>query len=121
MMQIGAITPMVGRVQPNPAGNQPSGTGDAVRVSQSPARDAQPQPAVKRVSAEEFLKKVRSLTDGGQHSVRFEMDKDLNVMVVKIYNSHSDELIQQIPAESLLGTTKALQEYRRGLLVDDQR
>lgn len=119
MMQIGTITPMVGTIQPRPAGGQ-SGSGDVVRERQSPAREALPQPAEKRVSAEEFLKKVRALTDGGQHSVRFEMDKDVNMMVVKIYDSSSNELLQQIPAESLLGTAKALQEYRRGMLVDDQ-
>ena len=119
MMQIGTISPMVGAIQPRTAGGQ-SGTGDVVRERQAPMRDAHPQPAEKRVSAEEFLKKVKSLTDGGQHSVRFEMDKEVNMMVVKIYNSSSNELIQQIPAESLLGTAKALQEYRRGMLVDDQ-
>lgn len=118
MMQIGAIAPMVSGVQPHQAGQ--SGQGNVVRERQSPTRDAVPQSAERRVSAEDFLKKVAALTDGGQHSVRFEMDHDVNMMVVKIFDSRSNELLQQIPAESLLGTTKALQEYRRGLLVDDQ-
>lgn len=118
MMQIGTITTMVNGTQPLPA--SPSGQGNVVRERLTPRHDAVPQPAEKRVSAEDFLKKVAALTDGGQHSVRFEMDRDVNMMVVKIFDSRSNELLQQIPAESLLGTTKALQEYRRGLLVDDQ-
>ena len=48
------------------------------------------------------------------------MDKDAKVLVLKIYDSDSEELIRQIPAESLLGTMKALQGYRRGMIVDDQ-
>ncbi|NTV14074.1 MAG: flagellar protein FlaG [Desulfobulbaceae bacterium] len=118
MMQIGSITPMAVGAQPHQVG-QP-GQGNVVRERQSPMRDTLPHPVEKRVSAEDFLKKVAALTDGGQHSVRFEMDQDVNMMVVKIFDSSSNELLQQIPAESLLGTTKALQEYRRGLLVDDQ-
>ncbi len=118
MMQIGAIATMVSGVQPVPAGTP--GQGNVVRERQTARHDAVPQPVEKRVSAEDFLKKVAALTDGGQHSVRFEMDRDVNMMVVKIFDSKSNELLQQIPAESLLGTTKALQEYRRGLLVDDQ-
>ena len=119
MMQIGAITPLVSGVQPQPTGSP--GQGSAVRERQTAGHAAVPQPTEKRVSAEDFLKKVAALTDGGQHSVRFEMDRDVNVLVVKVFDSKSNELIQQIPAESLLGATKALQEYRLGLLVDDQR
>lgn len=114
-MQIGMVASLVGGVQP-----QPSGSGNVLRERQATTGESQPQLAEKRISAEEFLKNVKALTDGGQHSVRFEMDHEVNMMVVKIYDSKSNEMIQQIPAESLLGTTKALQEYRRGLVVDDK-
>ena len=115
MMQIGTVTSMVSGPQPG----QPV-QGNVVRERQPSRHDAVPQATDKRVSAEEFLKKVAALTDGGMHSVRFEMDQDVNMLVVKVFDSGTQELLQQIPAESLLGTTKALQEYRRGMLVDDQ-
>ena len=73
-----------------------------------------------KVAPEEVLKRISALTDGGAHSVHFEMDQDLNMLVVKVYNTSTNELIRQIPAESLLETAKALNEYRRGLIVDDK-
>lgn len=110
---------MVAGAQPHPAGQL--GQGNVVRERHQAVRhDAAPQATEKRVSAEEFLKKVAALTDGGLHSVRFEMDQDVNMLVVKVFDSSTQELLQQIPAESLLGSTKALQEYRRGMLVDGQ-
>lgn len=117
MMQIGTITPTVGVAQPHQAG-QP-GQGNAVRERQPSMRDSLPKPAEKRVSSEEFLRKIKELAGSG-NSVRFEMDSEINVLVVKIYDSKTQELLSQTPAESLLGTAKALQEYRRGMLIDDQ-
>lgn len=71
-------------------------------------------------SSDAILKKIQALTEGGNHSVRFEMDNEINMLVVKVFDSKTDELVRQIPAESLLGTAKALQEFRRGLVVDDK-
>lgn len=120
MMQIGTISPVETNAQPQ--------TGDSLEKvkqdRQAVRRDETPKQAEaeaeEEVSSIEVLKKIKELTDGGQHSVRFEMDKDAKVLVLKIYDSDSEELIRQIPAESLLGTMKALQGYRRGMIVDDQ-
>lgn len=99
---------------------QPSGPEMVRQERQAVKRDSAPPQAEKRVSPEEFLKKIQELTEGGQHSVSFEMDRDINMLVVKVFDSRTNEIVRQIPAESLLGTYKALQEYRRGMLVDDQ-
>ena len=90
------------------------------RDRQSATHDAPPQPADKRVAPEEILKRIKELTEGGAHSVRFEMDPEINVLVIRMYDSKTEELIRQIPAESLLETARSLQEYRRGLIVDDR-
>ncbi len=115
MMQIGSLAAVVGVAQP-----PQTGQGNVVRERQPALHDSVPRPAEKRVSAQDFLKKVQQLADGGNHSVRFEMDRDINVLVVKVFDSKTQELLSQTPAESLLGTAKALQEYRRGLLIDDK-
>ncbi|MDX9709123.1 MAG: flagellar protein FlaG [Trichloromonas sp.] len=73
----------------------------------------------KKVAPEEILDKITALTDNGTHSVRFEMDKDIQALVVKIYDRQTEELVRQIPAEELLETAKDLRNYR-GLLVDDK-
>ena len=115
-MQIGSISPAGTRVQTQPVSSPEKVQQDRQAVKQ----DATPKQAEKKVSSEELLKKIKELTDGGQHSVRFEMDKDVNVLILKIYDSETEDLVRQIPAKSLLGTMKALQDYRRGLIVDDQ-
>jgi len=95
--------------------------GQAVgRDRQNNVPDQAAKPVQQKGASEEILKKIQELTDGGNHSVRFEMDSEINVLVVKVYNSKTDELLRQIPAESLLGTARALQEFRRGLMVDDK-
>lgn len=102
--------------QPQGKAAHAHGGRDHVKVAQDTARQA---PEAKGAS-DEILKKIQELTDGGNHSVRFEMDSEINVLVVKVYNSKTDELVRQIPAESLLGTAKALREFSRGLMVDDK-
>ena len=98
-----------------------SATPEIVRRDrQAPNPQSSAKQEARKVAPEEVLRRIKELTDGGAQSVRFEMDKDLNVLVIRMYDSQTDELIRQIPAESLLETTKALQEYRRGLIVDNK-
>ena len=72
----------------------------------------------KQVQPEELLKQIKSLTEEGLYSVRFESD-DLAGMVVKIVDRDSDEVIRQVPAEELL-TLKATLEDLRGNLIDTE-
>ncbi len=44
------------------------------------------------------------------YSVRFENDARSKVMVVKIVDSETQEVIRQVPAEELLGMRAALDE-----------
>jgi len=78
----------------------------------------EPKQDEKKVSSEEILTKIKDLTDGGMHSVRFEMDGESKALVVKIY-SQDNELIRQVPSEELLGASKVLRDFR-GMLFDDK-
>jgi len=91
------------------------------RDNNSFAQHAMAKQGGQKVDSGEILRKISEMTDGGRHSVRFEMDSEVNILVVKVFDSNTNELVTQIPAESLLGTTKSLQEFRRGMMVDDQR
>ncbi|MEA3371519.1 MAG: flagellar protein FlaG [Campylobacterota bacterium] len=73
----------------------------------------------KQVQPEELFKQIKSLTDDGLYSVRFENDERASGLVVKIVNRESDEVIRQVPAEELL-ELKATLEDLRGNLVDTQ-
>ena len=55
----------------------------------------QPQP-------EELLQSIKALTDSGAYSVRFEMHKETNDMVINLIDQKSGEVIRQIPAKAAL-------------------
>ena len=66
---------------------------------------------------EELLKQIKTITEDGLYSVRFERDSGSNTLVVKIVDSETDEVIRQIPQEELLELSKHLEELH-GNLVD---
>ena len=66
---------------------------------------------------EELLKQIKTITEDGLYSVRFERDSGSNSLVVKIVDSETDEVIRQIPQEELLELSKRLEELN-GNLVD---
>ena len=72
------------------------------------------------VQPEELLSQIKSLTEDGVYSVRFENSKEFNEMVVKVVNKESGDVIRQVPAEEVLGMRASLEELR-GQLVDTVR
>ncbi len=73
----------------------------------------------KQVQPEELLKQIKSLTEEGLYSVRFENDERSNGLVVKIVDRENDEVIRQVPAEELLELKEALADLR-GNIIDTQ-
>ena len=112
-MKIGSFSPAGNTVQ------QQATAPEKVQRERSSGATAAEAKNEKKVAPEEILDKIAALTDNGTHSVRFEMDKDIHALVVKIYDRNTEELVRQIPAEEVLETAKDLRNYR-GLLVDDK-
>lgn len=83
------------------------------------SEESQESSANQKIQPEELLDSIKSLTDGGQYSVRFERDDDMKSMVVKIFDNNTHEVIRQIPAEEVLNF-KATFEELVGNLVDTQ-
>ena len=73
--------------------------------------------SVNKPQPEELLQQIKSITDDGLYSVRFEKDDASHELIVKIVDSETDEVIRQIPPEELLSLTKQLKELQ-GNLVD---
>lgn len=71
------------------------------------------------IPPEELLDKIKGLTEDGAYSVRFENDQKTNEMVVKVVDSKTDEVLRQIPPESLLGLRASLEELS-GNIVNTQ-
>jgi flagellar protein FlaG len=114
-MQVGAFSP-----SGNPAQPQETAPEKVQRERGAGVFSTETKQDEKKVAPEEILDKITAMTDNGTHSVRFEMDKDVNTLVVKIYDRETDELVRQIPAEELLGVAKTLKDFR-GLLIDQKR
>jgi flagellar protein FlaG len=84
------------------------------KVADTPQADSTNQ----GVQAEELLSQIKAVTEDGLYSVRFEQNDNAD-LIVKIYNSKTDEVVRQIPAEELLNLQKALEDLR-GNIVDTQ-
>lgn len=69
----------------------------------------------KQIQPEELLQQIKSLTEEGLYSVRFENDERAG-MVVKIVDRENDELIRQVPAEELIELKAALEDLRGNII-----
>jgi flagellar protein FlaG len=75
--------------------------------------------ASKKVQPEEVLETIKELTDNGTYQVRFEMDNNINRLIISLVDAESGEKVRQIPPEELLDTVKALNDLR-GNIIDSQ-
>ena len=80
-------------------------------------REAQNSSQERHLPPEELLNQIKTITEDGLYSVRFERDSGSNELIVKIVDSETDEVIRQIPQEELLELSKHLEELH-GNLVD---
>lgn len=86
------------------------------KLEKAPEELTSPEATSNSVQPEELLSQIKSLTEDGVYSVRFESDA-ANKLIVKVVDSETDEVIRQIPPEELMELTKHLNELR-GNLVD---
>lgn len=69
-----------------------------------------------KVQPEELLNQIKSITEDGLYSVRFERDNSSEELIVKIIDSQTDEVIRQIPPEEMVNLTKKLKELSGNLV-----
>ena len=110
-MQIEAIGTAVARP---PRMNEPA---RQVERGREEREEVQNNSQKRNTQPEELLKQIKTITEDGLYSVRFERDSGSNTLVVKIVDSETDEVIRQIPQEELLELSKHLEELN-GNLVD---
>lgn len=89
---------------------------DAADNGQSVADVSAQNEKANAVQPEELLQSIKALTDNGAYSVRFELNKDTNEMVINLVEQESGEVIRQIPPEEVLGVHKMLSDLRGNLL-----
>ncbi len=70
-----------------------------------------------KIQPEELLDQIKSVTQDGLYSIRFEQDDDMSQLVVKIFDNETQQVIRQMPAEELLNFKATFAELV-GNLVD---
>jgi flagellar protein FlaG len=70
-----------------------------------------------KIQPEELIDQIKSLTEDGLYSVRFERDDQAKDLVVKIFDNETQKVIRQMPAEEMLKFKATFSELV-GNLVD---
>jgi len=80
------------------------------RKRQESQQQSQTTPQENKLPSEELISQIKSITEDGLYSVRFERDSGSDALIVKIVDSETKEVIRQIPPEELLNLSKQLHE-----------
>jgi flagellar protein FlaG len=94
------------------------------RVTVSPtaaARQEAPEPIVEPVSQEEIMARLQKIVESlAEHSasVRFTVDRENDLVIVKVISPTSGEIIRQIPPDEMIHAYKALGDLRGALFSD---
>ena len=106
------------RAQSQPASDTQSIRGKDIAVGAGSGTPVSaPEPT--REQAEQAAARVKEVLRGTTSQLEFEIDPDLDKVVIKIRNGESGEIIRQIPAQELLDLAKHLEEPK-GLLVSER-
>lgn len=89
------------------------------KTRETAATEPQVSPENVKIQPEELLDQIKTITQDGLYSVRFEKDDTIQDLVVKIFDNETQEVIRQIPAEELLNFKATFAELI-GNLVDTQ-
>ena len=64
----------------------------------------------------EYVKKAQSIS----RDLEFKIDKELGQTVITVYDSETDEVVRQIPAEEVLQLARSFKHMSEGLLLKAQ-
>ncbi len=72
-----------------------------------------------KIDTEQAVQKIVSAAKFFNREIRMELEKDLNMMIVKVVDGETDEVIRQIPAEEFIELSKNAKNLK-GLLIDKE-
>jgi len=107
-MNIQMITPAASESRTAMSSGAESLTKARERVRNNKGTDQTSTAKKNEVQPEELLQNIKALTDNGIYSVRFEINKDTNDLVINLVDSKTGDVIRQIPPKEILGMREAL-------------
>ena len=66
---------------------------------------------------EEAVKRLNDQMQQSQRSLGFSVDRESDILVVRVTNKETGELVRQIPAEAVVRLSKSIEDFK-GLLFD---
>lgn len=84
-----------------------------------PALDQKKSEAPSRQDIEQATEQVKKFISPTNSDIRFSIDEDTGITVVKVMDKTTNEIIRQIPGDEILQIAKALDRLQ-GLLVKQQ-
>lgn len=97
----------------------PAGQAAGGNVPVPPAAAAPAQPVERSNETERIAGEVQRYLKQNQSKLDISLDKDLKVIVTKVLDSSSGEVIRQYPPETVLEVMKYLRS-QRGMLVNQK-
>lgn len=74
---------------------------------------------ISKQQTEQYLKEILHITSIFDRELRFSVNKELNQVVVKVIDSHTDKVIKEIPPEDIIKLHSRMKEVI-GLLFDKE-
>jgi flagellar protein FlaG len=88
---------------------------DAVRqVNIATSEDVKKE---EKIDTEEAVERIVKAANYFSREIHFEVEKELDIMIVKVIDSETDEVIRQIPPEELVELSKNAKDLK-GLLIN---
>jgi flagellar protein FlaG len=100
------------------AGSTPGADRPAPAVAQSPPQTSQ-QAHTAKPSAQEVQRATEAINEAlerSDQSLRFSVDHDTGITVVKVVDSNTDEVIRQIPSDEVIAISRSIDRLQ-GILL----
>ena len=72
-----------------------------------------------QIDTEEAIERIVNVAKFFNRKIRFEVEKDLDIMIVKVIDSETEEVIRQIPPKELVELSKNAKDIK-GLLINKE-
>lgn len=111
-----ATEPPPSRQGANPA---PAGDSHVENRVEKKEEEQNTRPTDRKESLHEAANKANHLIEGRNSDLKFTVDKETGIDVVKVIDTKTQEVIRQIPAQEMLDIAKHLDDLQ-GVLIKEQ-
>lgn len=120
-MPINQLTPTNSSLRPLSLATNlqaPQATNSGSRIASNPQPETQPAVATGN-QVQQAVEQIQQTTEKLAQNLRFSIDEDTGITVIKVLDSQTQEVIRQIPTEEAISIARTLDNVK-GLLFNDK-